>query len=119
MNTIENIMALANAYAESYRDALAPNVNALVDEAQTALRTALTEALAKDASLICDGTKAQPVREPANWYCIDKIGRATLCADADDALQNAKIAAWDWPDNAPYRAVQLVENTTRGIGGEQ
>lgn len=44
-----------------------------------------------------------------HWYCVDKSGRATLCADRDDALQNAKMGAWDWPNNAPYRAVQLCE----------
>ena len=44
-----------------------------------------------------------------NWYCVDKSGMATLCADKDDALQNAKLAALDWPNNSPYRAVQLCE----------
>ncbi|CAB4127591.1 hypothetical protein UFOVP92_48 [uncultured Caudovirales phage] len=62
MNTIDNIMALADEYAESYRDALAPNVNALVDEAKTALRTALTETLV-----------AQPVRDPLAPEHIERI----------------------------------------------
>ena len=44
-----------------------------------------------------------------NWYCIGKDGIATLCADKDDAEQSAKLASLDWPNNAPYRAVQLVE----------
>jgi len=51
---------------------------------------------------------AQPVTT-ARWYCIDKIGVATLCADEDDAIQNARQAEKDWPNNAPYRAVQLCE----------
>jgi hypothetical protein len=51
-----------------------------------------------------------PVREP-HWYCIDKTGMATLCADEDDARQSAKLADQDWPRNAPYRAVQLCEYT--------
>jgi len=44
-----------------------------------------------------------------HWYCIGKDGIATLCADKDDAEQSAKLASLDWPRNAPYRAVQLVE----------
>jgi hypothetical protein len=51
-----------------------------------------------------------PVRHP-RWYCIDKTGMATLCADEDDARQSAKLAEQDWPRNAPYRAVQLCEYT--------
>jgi hypothetical protein len=47
-----------------------------------------------------------PVRHP-RWYCVDKTGAAILCADEDDARQNAKLAEQDWPRNAPYRAVQL------------
>ena len=93
MNTIDNIMALADEYAG--RSQLTEQGETL---SRKALHTALTEALS-----------AQQVREPANWYCIDKTGMATLCADEDDALQNAKLAALDWPNNAPYRAVQLVE----------
>jgi hypothetical protein len=49
------------------------------------------------------------VAQTARWYCIDKIGVATLCADEDDAIQNARQAEKDWPNNAPYRAVQLCE----------
>ena len=50
MTTIDNIMALALNYR------LAGSASR--DEHEEALRTALTEALEKDASLIC----AQPVR---------------------------------------------------------
>lgn len=48
----------------------------------------------------------------SRWYCIDKNGMATLCADEDDAKQNAKLADQNWPNNAPYRAVQLCAYTT-------
>jgi hypothetical protein len=71
------------------------------------MRNTAREALsaAKAVNHIPDtGEMAQP-----NWYCIDKSGMATLCADRDDALQNAKLAAIDLPNNAPYRAVQLRE----------
>jgi hypothetical protein len=51
-----------------------------------------------------------PVQEP-RWYCIGTTGMATLCADEDDAKQNAKLAEQDWPLHAPYRAVQLCEYT--------
>lgn len=53
-------------------------------------------------------TKEVSLPKP-HWYCVDKSGMATLCADQDDALQNAKMGALDWPNNAPYRAVQLCE----------
>ena len=52
----------------------------------------------------------QPEQEPS-WYCVDKIGMATLCADKDDAEQSAKLAEQDFPRNSPYRAVQLCEYT--------
>lgn len=45
------------------------------------------------------------------WYCISADGLATLCADEDDAKQNAKVADMEWPRNAPHRAVQLVCST--------
>lgn len=135
MTTIDNIMTLAY----KLRDARIYewDVSEAV-EAGKALRTALTElfdqldiqagsieavqAVNQRLAAIIQNypekdISAQPVREPANWYCIDKSGMATLCADEDDALQSAKLAALDWPNNAPYRAVQLVETTTRGIGG--
>jgi hypothetical protein len=102
MTTIDNIMALA----EILRTAATRGQQ---EDAREVLHTALTEVLAKDVSFIDEGNNAQPVWEPANWYCIDKTGMATLCADEADALQNAKLAAMDWPNNAPYRAVQLVE----------
>jgi hypothetical protein len=51
---------------------------------------------------------AAPVQEP-RWYCIDKAGIATLCADEGDAKQSVKLAEQDWPRNAPYRAVRLCE----------
>lgn len=52
---------------------------------------------------------AQPAsaQKPLGWYCVDKTGMATLCADEDDAIQSAKLTAQDWPRNAPYIATQL------------
>jgi len=52
----------------------------------------------------------------ANWYCIDKSGMAILCADHEDALENAKHAKKDWPNNGPYRAVQLFEHPPLQVG---
>lgn len=43
------------------------------------------------------------------WYCIAADGMATLCADEDDAKQNAKMADMDWPRSGPHKAVQLVD----------
>lgn len=49
--------------------------------------------------------------QPLGWYCVSRDGLATQCADRDDALQCAKLGALDWPNSAPYRAVQLCEYT--------
>lgn len=46
---------------------------------------------------------------PINWYAIDKHGRATLCANKDDANLMARQYAAEYPLCAPYRAAQLVE----------
>ena len=68
------------------------------------VRWAIKEALATPPLPV------QPEHEPS-WYCVDKIGMATLCADKDDAEQSAKLAEQDFPRNSPYRAVQLCEYT--------
>lgn len=43
-----------------------------------------------------------------HWYAIDRHGVATLCRDEEDARDTAAEAAQAYPQNAPYRAVQLV-----------
>ena len=70
--------------------------------------TAIKEALATPPLPV------QPEQEP-RWYCVDKIGMATLCADKDDAEQSAKLAEQDFPRNSPYRAVQLCEYTPQEL----
>ncbi len=50
----------------------------------------------------------QPLREP-NWYCLNAIGEATLCANEQDAQQTAKDCEMFFPNQAPFRAAQLVE----------
>ena len=57
---------------------------------------------------LVNSVKSQPAQE-SRWYCIDNIGMATLCADEEDAKQNAKLAEREWPLHAPYKAVQLCE----------
>jgi len=73
------------------------------------------------AGSVAPPAQPAPVRHP-RWYCIDKNGAAILCADEDDARQNAKLAEQDWPRNAPYRAVQLCAvydaEAANGITGE-
>jgi len=71
-HTVDTLMALAYKlrYAKSASYARV---------SEEALRTALTEALAKDASLICEGTKAQPI-EPTHY--LDAMG---LCYTAERA----------------------------------
>lgn len=44
----------------------------------------------------------------AHWYCIDKMGMATLCVDQDDAQATATDSQTLYPHNGPYRAVQLA-----------
>ena len=43
------------------------------------------------------------------WYCLNKIGMATLCADQADAVETAADADLAFPNCAPHRAVQMVE----------
>ena len=43
------------------------------------------------------------------WYCLNKIGMATLCADQADAAAAALDADIAFPRGAPHRAVQMVE----------
>ena len=45
------------------------------------------------------------------WYCLNKIGVATLCADQADAVAAALDADIAFPRGTPHRAVQLVELT--------
>ena len=43
------------------------------------------------------------------WYCLSADGAATLCVDEEDAKE---VAAESWvmyPQNAPYRAAQMVD----------
>lgn len=47
--------------------------------------------------------------QPLGWYCVSRDGLATQCADQRDAELTAKSANRDWPNSAPYRAVQLCE----------
>lgn len=53
--------------------------------------------------------QAQGVSNPLGWYCVSRDGLATQCADQRDAELTAKSANRDWPNSAPYRAVQLCE----------
>ena len=43
-----------------------------------------------------------------NWYAIDRHGVATLCIGREDARDTAAESAQAYPQNAPYRAVQMV-----------
>lgn len=47
--------------------------------------------------------------QPLGWYCVSRDGLATQCADQRDAEVTAESADRDWPNSAPYRAVQLCE----------
>lgn len=46
---------------------------------------------------------------PARWYMVNAVGMATLCADCENAEQEANDAQAAWPQMGPHRAVQLVE----------
>lgn len=52
-------------------------------------------------------TDFKELRE-ARWYCIDGIGRTTVCASEDDAKDIAASSFVQWPHLGPYSAVQLV-----------
>lgn len=42
------------------------------------------------------------------WYCVDKHGMATLCADEADAIFEAASNDGNYSRNAPHTACQLV-----------
>lgn len=80
MNTINNLMALHDEAAgwkakHYWQDDRGTSESVIADyekrmkQSREALRTALTEAFAKDVSLIDEGNKAQPVREPSCDTC--------------------------------------------------
>jgi len=43
------------------------------------------------------------------WYMVNRDGMATLCADREDAENEAADAQRFWPHMGPHRAVRLVE----------
>lgn len=47
--------------------------------------------------------------EPARWYCLSRIGIATLCLDEADAKRTAVCEDDMHPLNGPHRAVRMVE----------
>ena len=52
------------------------------------------------------------------WYCLNKIGMATLCADQADAVEAALDADIAFPRGAPHRAVQMVEMLRKEASNE-
>jgi len=52
-------------------------------------------------------TDFKELRE-ARWYCVNKMGMATLCKSKDDAAYVAACCFTAYPVNAPYHVVQLV-----------
>jgi len=111
MNTIDNIMALHDEAAEKRHINGAPVYNAVAAHAREALRAALTEAykeafargmavrpasaaLAKDASLICEGTKAQPVREPLQ----DSLAWELWLNAVDTANNTGRLVAYTYKE---------------------
>lgn len=44
---------------------------------------------------------------PARWYCVNRLGVATLCVDESDAKANAANCDNMYPAYAPHRAVLL------------
>lgn len=54
---------------------------------------------------------AQPAAAPApaRWYCLSRIGMATLCLDEADANRTAATEDDLHPRNGPHRAVRMVE----------
>ena len=52
------------------------------------------------------------------WYCLNKIGAATLCVDQADAVETALDADIAFPNRAPHRAVQMVELPRKEAGND-
>ncbi|HOF31416.1 MAG TPA: hypothetical protein PK441_11255 [Burkholderiaceae bacterium] len=58
------------------------------------------------------GQVERPVRPAAEarWYCLSREGMATLCTDEEDAKEVAAESFVLYPQNGPYRAVQMVDS---------
>ena len=59
-----------------------------------------------------EGPVERPVRPgaEARWYCLSREGMATLCTDEEDAKEVAAESFVLYPQNGPYRAVQMVDS---------
>ena len=57
------------------------------------------------------GRADRPVRPAAvaRWYCLSREGMATLCTDEENAKEVAAESFVLYPQNGPYRAVQMVD----------
>jgi hypothetical protein len=52
-----------------------------------------------------------------HWYCLDKQGLATLCANKEDAELTVKECDLSWPKNAPHRVGRVFDaNEFRRVG---
>ena len=90
------------------RDAEIDRLNAVRREAQARVAELTTELQKMRVHL--HRNTAAAMNDPATrWYCLNKIGVATLCADQADAVAAALDADIAFPRGAPHRAVQMVE----------
>jgi hypothetical protein len=46
-----------------------------------------------------------------HWYCVDKEGLATLCANKEDAELTVKECDLLWPKNGPHRVGRVFDET--------
>ena len=67
----------------------------------------------EDAQVLpADEGRLEPTVRPAfeaRWYCVSRDGLATLCLNEANARDMVAECVRDYPRQAPYRAVRLVD----------
>lgn len=58
---------------------------------------------------------------PKRWYCLSRLGLATLCRDDDDAQTVAAESFVLYPQHGPYRVAQMVDagEVERAVAAER
>lgn len=100
----ESITACKGGYATAI-DALDTFSSALTDR----LTQAEQEIVALTLSAANRDARITELEAGARWYMIDNDDMAALCANREDAEEEAAAAQAAWPSMGPHRAVQMME----------
>ena len=69
----------------------------------------MTEALQTDLPLTVGSNDGLGVSDGARWYCVSRDGLAMLCLNEQNAQAMAAQNGTEFPNQAPYKAVALVD----------